>query len=67
MKDHLVIEENLTVDDINDIYYLIDQFGNWIDGSISYTGKEGIKKNNWKKSTRNSCISYFLTNAWKIF
>jgi len=45
MKDHLVIEENLTVDDINDIYYLIDQFGNWIDGSITYRGDDGVKKN----------------------
>ena len=45
MKDHLIIENCLTNDDINDIYYLIDQFGDWIDGSISYTGMEGIKKN----------------------
>ena len=45
MKDHLVIEENLTPDDINGIYYIIDQFGNWVDGSVSYSGTDDIKKN----------------------
>jgi len=46
MEDYIIIEPNLTKDDINDIYYLIDQFGNWVDGSISYEGRDNVKKNN---------------------
>ena len=51
MSDFIIIEENLTPNDINDIYYLIDQFGTWVDGNVSYFdddgGKntDGIKKN----------------------
>jgi len=47
MKDYLIIEENLIPDDINEIYYLIDQFGTWEDGNLTYNGgKDGSKKNN---------------------
>jgi len=47
MKDYLIIEENLIPDDINEIYHLIDQFGTWEDGNLSYHGgKNGVKKNN---------------------
>ncbi len=47
MKDYLIIEENLIPDDINEIYHLIDQFGTWEDGNLSYHGgKDGVKKNN---------------------
>jgi PKHD-type hydroxylase len=45
MKDYLIIENCLTKDDLGEIYYYIDQFGDWIDGNITYSGKEGVKKN----------------------
>tara|TARA_B100001121_G_C18496557_1_gene529878 strand:+ start:98 stop:769 length:672 start_codon:yes stop_codon:yes gene_type:complete len=45
MKDYLIIENCLTKDDLGAIYYYIDQFGNWVDGNISYSGREGHKKN----------------------
>lgn len=55
MKEYLVIEKNLTPD-IDEIYRLIDQYGEWVDGSVSFSGGDHIKKNNQIHFNNSNCI-----------
>jgi len=45
VSNYLVIEENLPKKDVDCIYRLIDRFGDWEDGNVTYTGEKENKVN----------------------